>query len=323
MTDADTAFAGSQLQNVALSSSGLFSGSSSAATIAATSFVTGSSRGESHLVPADIPLPEMSPAAILAELSKRRVEVGVHESEPPAMKQRRERTCRKCAVPECPGRGNVKSCRNRCRDCGKAGQDFSCKGRDSKKPNITCTGSRVAWVLRAARESECSGAAAPRVVRKRDKARIGRDKREEARDGRGECRTVPVIYECSDAVAGSERHRRGEEAHDAGLTTSPPILTSEECGAVDDASAQDVSHEAAVESWETGLAVTSHVSDLSSYEGGACWDLLGQCLTVDQLSTRCLLDAPESRAERNLTRDTREPEREPERDQRKGKPTSG
>ena len=126
-------------------STGLSSGTSSAATIAATHFAAGSSRSAmSEAVSTEAPpSSQMPPEAILNELMKRRVEAAAHESEPPAKKARRERTCCKCGVKDCPGKGSVKSCRYPCRDCGKAGQDVTCKGRNSKKPNYTCTGQRI------------------------------------------------------------------------------------------------------------------------------------------------------------------------------------
>ncbi|KAJ7170171.1 hypothetical protein C8R46DRAFT_1266577 [Mycena filopes] len=119
---------------------GLSSGAASAATIAGTVFAAGSSRAAAI----DPPVAAVSSREVLTELSKRRVEEAAHESEPAPKRARRERTCRKCAVPDCPGKGSVKSCRNPCQDCGKAGQDQSCKGRDSKKLNYTCMGLRVA-----------------------------------------------------------------------------------------------------------------------------------------------------------------------------------
>ncbi|KAJ6552381.1 hypothetical protein B0H10DRAFT_1824353 [Mycena sp. CBHHK59/15] len=124
-----------------VSSSGLSSGTSSAATIAATRFIAGSSRtAPTESISTEPPPSQMSHGAILTELSKRRVEAAALESEPPQKKARQERTCRKCAVQDCPGKGNVKWCRNPCRDCGKAGPDKTCSGRNSKKPNYSCTG---------------------------------------------------------------------------------------------------------------------------------------------------------------------------------------
>lgn len=49
-------------------------------------------------------------------------------------KPRHGRTCRKCAIPLCPGRKNVKSCTNHCQDCGKV----ECQGRNPKRPTRTC-----------------------------------------------------------------------------------------------------------------------------------------------------------------------------------------
>jgi hypothetical protein len=52
----------------------------------------------------------------------------------PATAQRKARTCRKCAKPECPGRQKVGNCLNVCRDCKRV----NCQGRNSKRPNQTC-----------------------------------------------------------------------------------------------------------------------------------------------------------------------------------------
>lgn len=49
-------------------------------------------------------------------------------------KQRKNRTCRKCAVSECPGKRRVSDCKNPCRDCGKV----ECPGRNSHKLHLTC-----------------------------------------------------------------------------------------------------------------------------------------------------------------------------------------
>jgi hypothetical protein len=54
---------------------------------------------------------------------------------PTREKKRQERTCRKCAHPECPGRARVGYCKNGCRDCSKV----DCKGRNPKRPNKSCS----------------------------------------------------------------------------------------------------------------------------------------------------------------------------------------
>ncbi|KAK6996160.1 hypothetical protein R3P38DRAFT_2414881, partial [Favolaschia claudopus] len=73
------------------------------------------------------------------ELSARRVESSLELAKPPPKNKRQQRTCRKCYLSSCNGKGNVKYCVNKCRDCGKAGRDFTCKGRNPKFPKIPCT----------------------------------------------------------------------------------------------------------------------------------------------------------------------------------------
>ncbi|CAK5284800.1 unnamed protein product [Mycena citricolor] len=70
-------------------------------------------------------------------VAKRRVEDALSEREPPVKKARRGRTCCKCGISECPGKGSrgVKSCRNKCRDCG----NVECAGRDTQSRAKTCS----------------------------------------------------------------------------------------------------------------------------------------------------------------------------------------
>jgi hypothetical protein len=49
-------------------------------------------------------------------------------------KPRKGRTCRKCAIGDCPGRRRVQDCQNQCRDCGRV----ECAGRNSHKLHLTC-----------------------------------------------------------------------------------------------------------------------------------------------------------------------------------------
>lgn len=49
--------------------------------------------------------------------------------------QRKDRTCRKCAVSGCPGRKQVTLCLNMCQDCGK----INCQGRNPKRPKKACS----------------------------------------------------------------------------------------------------------------------------------------------------------------------------------------
>lgn len=108
----------------------------SSATPLAASF-SGSAATESSL--------KRSHGDISRQLAKQRVEEAAEESQPPAKRARQARTCCKCGLSDCPGKGGAgfKSCRNYCRDCGKPGSDFSCTGRNTKKPNYTCTGERI------------------------------------------------------------------------------------------------------------------------------------------------------------------------------------
>ena len=55
-------------------------------------------------------------------------------AKPPAVKQRKGRTCIKCADENCKGKKEAKLCPNVCRDCKKR----MCKGRNSKAPTRTC-----------------------------------------------------------------------------------------------------------------------------------------------------------------------------------------
>ena len=48
---------------------------------------------------------------------------------------RRVRHCVKCGSNECKGKGGYVFCVNPCQDCGKV----DCRGRNSKKPDKTCT----------------------------------------------------------------------------------------------------------------------------------------------------------------------------------------
>ncbi|CCM02228.1 uncharacterized protein FIBRA_04308 [Fibroporia radiculosa] len=49
--------------------------------------------------------------------------------------QKRIRHCCKCGSNECKGKGGRAFCTNPCQDCGK----FDCRGRNSKRPDRTCT----------------------------------------------------------------------------------------------------------------------------------------------------------------------------------------
>ncbi|KAJ7868118.1 hypothetical protein B0H13DRAFT_2558970 [Mycena leptocephala] len=62
----------------------------------------------------------------------------MQQSEPLLKKPRKDRTCRKCALDSCPGKAKVDYCCNTCKDCGKQGQDKSCRGRNPKFPTKTC-----------------------------------------------------------------------------------------------------------------------------------------------------------------------------------------
>ncbi|KAK7040553.1 hypothetical protein R3P38DRAFT_2768955 [Favolaschia claudopus] len=103
-----------------ISDSGL-SSQTPASTIAATEFVAGSSRDggagnsiEPITAQSDEPL---SHGETLNRLAKRKVDETLQQSAPPPKRLRQSRTCRKCAVEDCPGRKQVEYCVNRCRDC--------------------------------------------------------------------------------------------------------------------------------------------------------------------------------------------------------------
>ncbi|KAJ6488384.1 hypothetical protein DFH09DRAFT_1455696 [Mycena vulgaris] len=115
------------LSNPRVSYSGLVSGASSAATIAATQFVAGSSRNftdhpvESTQPPQQTALPAQSHQQTLQILAKRRVDDVVRETEAGPPRKRAKRSCRKCGTPspDCRGAKEVKLCNNLCRDCGQ------------------------------------------------------------------------------------------------------------------------------------------------------------------------------------------------------------
>ena len=52
----------------------------------------------------------------------------------PAPTHRKRRTCRKCAVIDCPGSQKVSNCKSGCRDCGRV----DCRGRNPKRLHKTC-----------------------------------------------------------------------------------------------------------------------------------------------------------------------------------------
>jgi hypothetical protein len=72
-------------------------------------------------------------------LARQRVVTHIKESKP-AKKDRKRRTCPKCALIACPGSQKASNCRNKCRDCGET----SCRGRNSKRLHKTC---REGWDL--------------------------------------------------------------------------------------------------------------------------------------------------------------------------------
>ncbi|KAL0957402.1 hypothetical protein HGRIS_001203 [Hohenbuehelia grisea] len=49
-------------------------------------------------------------------------------------KKKNPKTCQKCGSSECKGQAGVKGCANPYQDCGAQ----SCRGRDSKRPKLTC-----------------------------------------------------------------------------------------------------------------------------------------------------------------------------------------
>ncbi|KAJ6632493.1 hypothetical protein B0H10DRAFT_1938098 [Mycena sp. CBHHK59/15] len=91
-----------------ISYSGLSSGTSGPATIAATQFVAGSSRAQEP--DAVIPMSQLQPSpassqnTILKELSRKRVDDSIAISQPAAKKPRQGQTCRKCYILTCMGK---------------------------------------------------------------------------------------------------------------------------------------------------------------------------------------------------------------------------
>ncbi|KAJ7193618.1 hypothetical protein GGX14DRAFT_378783, partial [Mycena pura] len=85
------------------------------------------------------PAPEISYSALSSGTSApSTIAATQFRSEASAKRERQSRTCRKCAIDECPGKGKVDYCVNKCRDCGKAGQDKSCIGRNPKFKTKKC-----------------------------------------------------------------------------------------------------------------------------------------------------------------------------------------
>jgi hypothetical protein len=72
-------------------------------------------------------------------LARQRVVTHIQKSKP-AKKDRKRRTCPKCALIACPGSQKASNCQNKCRDCGES----SCRGRNSKRLHKTC---REGWDL--------------------------------------------------------------------------------------------------------------------------------------------------------------------------------
>ena len=70
-------------------------------------------------------------------LARQRVITHIQTSKP-AKKDRKRRTCAKCALVACPGSQKASNCRNKCRDCGET----CCRGRNSKRLHKTC---REGW----------------------------------------------------------------------------------------------------------------------------------------------------------------------------------
>ncbi|KAJ7462852.1 hypothetical protein FB451DRAFT_1043554, partial [Mycena latifolia] len=124
-----------------ISTLGPFSGTSDPSAVAPTQFIAGSSSGAFTIDPQLTPPAPKDPAQpqILNHLAKRKVTEVLEKSRPAAKKPRHTRTCRKCAIESCPGKGKVDYCVNTCRDCGKGGKDKSCIGRNPKFPDKSCT----------------------------------------------------------------------------------------------------------------------------------------------------------------------------------------
>jgi len=71
---------------------------------------------------------------VAASLARKRVAEELMDSRP-QKKERKRRTCRKCAHPECSGNQRVANCKNPCQDCGQ----IECEGRNPKlKGDIPC-----------------------------------------------------------------------------------------------------------------------------------------------------------------------------------------
>lgn len=68
-----------------------------------------------------------------SEAARQRVVDRVELSRP-QKKPRKQRTCAKCAVPSCPGKKSVSSCKGNCQDCASP----TCRGRNAKRPTAPC-----------------------------------------------------------------------------------------------------------------------------------------------------------------------------------------
>lgn len=79
-----------------------------------------------------------APPTIVKTLVHQRVAADVAKAQPlanPPKKQRKRRTCAKCATSDCSGSQSSAYCKNKCQDCGER----NCRGRNSRKPGKLCS----------------------------------------------------------------------------------------------------------------------------------------------------------------------------------------
>ena len=72
-----------------------------------------------------------TPLSLMEQMTHKRALLTMPQT---AEKRWKQRTCTKCAHPECGGKARSTYCKYACQDCNK----FKCHGRNSKKPHLNC-----------------------------------------------------------------------------------------------------------------------------------------------------------------------------------------
>jgi len=80
-----------------------------------------------------VPMPQSTATEV--QLARQHIQHMTAQSRP-QQKQRKPRTCARCAIPACKGKKSRDFCDHPCRDCGL--DKSQCRGRNSKYPNEPC-----------------------------------------------------------------------------------------------------------------------------------------------------------------------------------------